>query len=86
MSRPLALALGLAPLILPLAAMAQDAPGEPRRPSLQVLESIIETREPETRIEAVDHDRISARRIDIVDADHSLIDTVTYGEAVGVGC
>ena len=70
MLRPLALALGLVPMILPLSAVAQEA--EPRRPSLQVLESIIETRDPETRVETVDHDRISARRIDIVDADGTI--------------
>ena len=70
MLRPLVLALGLAPMILPLAAEAQEA--EPRRPSLQVLESIIETRDPDIRVEAVDHDRISARRIDIVDADGTI--------------
>ena len=51
---------------LPSAALAQTAP---ERPSLQALERIIETRTPETRIEAPDHERITARRIDIVDAD-----------------
>lgn len=39
---------------------------------MQTLERIIETRTPETRIEAPDHDRISARRIDIVDADGTI--------------
>jgi len=39
---------------------------------MQTLEQIIETRTPETRIEAPDHDRISARRIDIVDADGTI--------------
>ena len=94
MLRPLALALGLAPMILPLSAVAQEA--EPRRPSLQVLESIIETRDPETRVETVDHDRISARRIDIVDADGTIrmtlaaetpapiIDGIQYRRAFGV--
>lgn len=97
MLRPLVLAIGLAPVLLPLAALAQDAERpSPRRPSLQVLESIIETRTPETRIEAVDHDRISARRIDIVDADGTIrmtlaaetpapiIDGIQYRRAFGV--
>ncbi len=35
---------------------------------------------------AIDGRLVVQYRIDIVDADHSLIDTVTYGEAVGVGC
>lgn len=48
-------------------AMSQ-AP-EPKRPSLDVLNRIIEDRSPQTRIDAPDHERISARRIDIVDAD-----------------
>ncbi|MEG1451267.1 hypothetical protein [Brevundimonas sp.] len=50
--------------------LAQDA--EPRRPSLAVLNRIIEDRSPQTRIDAPDHDRISARRIDIVDADGTI--------------
>lgn len=33
---------------------------------------------------AVDCRLVVQYRIDIVDADHRLIDTVTYGEAVGV--
>ncbi|WP_313577088.1 hypothetical protein [Brevundimonas sp.] len=55
-------------------AAAQEAPpnAEPKRPSLEVLERIIETRTPQTRIETPDHDRISARRIDIVDADGTI--------------
>lgn len=51
-------------------AVAQDA--APTRPSLEVLERIIETRTPQTRVEAPDHDRITARRIDIVDADGTI--------------
>ena len=97
MPRPFALALGLVPLLLPFAAQAQSAEADaPRRPSLQTLESIIETRDPETRIEAVDHDRISARRIDIVDEDGTIrmtlaaetpapiIDGIQYRRAFGV--
>lgn len=97
MLRPLVLAIALTPLLLPLTALAQD--GEqpsPRRPSLQILESIIETRSPETRVDAVDHDRISARRIDIVDEDGTIrmtlaadtpapiIDGIQYRRAFGV--
>ncbi len=51
-------------------AMSQDA--EPKRPSLDVLNRIIEDRSPQTRIETPDHDRISARRIDIIDADGTI--------------
>ena len=51
-------------------AMSQDA--EPKRPSLDVLNRIIEDRSPQTHIEAPDHNRISARRIDIVDADGTI--------------
>lgn len=50
-------------------AAAQEAP---RRPSLEALENIIETRTPQTRVEAPDHDRITARRLDIVDADGTI--------------
>lgn len=99
MPRPLALSLALisGAILSPVTVLAQDAdPVQPRRPSLQVLESIIETREPETRVEAVDHDRISARRIDIVDEDGTIrmtlaadtpapiIDGIQYRRAFGV--
>lgn len=63
-SPSLALALTLALLAAP--ALAQEAPG---RPSLEALERVIETRDPEVRVETPDHDRISARRIDVVDGD-----------------
>lgn len=62
--RSLPLVLTLALLAAP--ALAQEAPG---RPSVETLERIIETRDPEIRVETPDHDRISARRIDIVDED-----------------
>lgn len=97
MLRPLALAFGFIPLLTPLAVQAQEAGADsPRRPSLHVLESIIETRTPEIRVEAVDHDRITARRIDIVDEDGTIrmtlaaetpapiIDGIQYRRAFGV--
>lgn len=59
--------------VLALAAAQEASPdAAPKRPSLEVLERIIETRTPQTRIETPDHDRISARRIDIVDADGTI--------------
>ena len=58
----------LAPCLLSAApALAQTSQDAPRRPSVEALERIIETRTPETRIAAPDQDRITARRIDIVD-------------------
>lgn len=59
----------LATATLMAAASAQTAP---ERPSMRTLERIIETRTPETKIEVPDHDRITARRIDIVDADGTI--------------
>lgn len=61
-------------LAIPCPAAAQEASPDaaPKRPPLEVLERIIETRTPQTRIETPDHDRISARRIDIVDADGTI--------------
>lgn len=72
-----ALQAGLALIFLaaspgPVLAQAGAPEAGPRRPSLEVLERIIETRSPETRVEAPDHDRITARRIDIVDADGTI--------------
>ncbi|ASD26923.1 hypothetical protein [Brevundimonas diminuta] len=64
-----ALALAFA---CPAAAQEASPDVAPKRPSLEVLERIIETRTPQTRIETPDHDRISARRIDIVDADGTI--------------
>lgn len=97
MPRPLALALASTLALSPLTALAQDAePAQPRRPSLQVLESIIETRDPETRVATVDHERISARRIDIIGEDGvirmtlaaetpaPIIDGIQYRRAFGV--
>ncbi|MGH6978961.1 MULTISPECIES: hypothetical protein [unclassified Brevundimonas] len=65
----------LLPLVLAASAICAGqtvAQESPRRPSLEVLEKIIETRTPETRVVTPDHDRIIARRIDIVDADGTI--------------
>ncbi|WP_395945164.1 hypothetical protein [Brevundimonas sp.] len=48
-------------------ALAQSGDAPPRRPSVAALEQVIATRTPETRVETPDQDRITARRIDIVD-------------------
>src|SRR5690606_27227031 len=57
-------------LVAPAAVVsAQTAP---KRPSVETLERIIASRTPETRIETPDHERITARRIDIVDADGTI--------------
>lgn len=64
---PAVLAVGLT--LGASSALAQEAP---RRPSVETLERIIETRTPEIRVAAPDHDRITARRIDIVDEDGTI--------------
>lgn len=60
-----------APLLalLGLAALAGNAAGAdaPKRPSVEHLQKLIVDRSPQTRIDTADHDRITARRIDIVD-------------------
>ena len=56
----------------PAAAQEASQSAAPKRPSLEALERIMETRTPQTRIETPDHDRITARRIDIVDADGTI--------------
>ena len=55
------------------AAFAQETPAPgPARPSLQTLEGIIESREPEIHVAQPDHERITARRIDIVDENGTV--------------
>lgn len=54
-------------VVLAPAVSAQEA--QPRRPSVETLERIIETRTPETRVAVTDEERITARRIDIVDEE-----------------
>lgn len=56
-----------AALCAALPASASEA--APKRPSVQTLERIIASRTPQTRVETPDHERITARRIDIVDED-----------------
>lgn len=51
--------------VSPLSHAAEDS--GPSRPSLGALQRIIESRSPETTVATPDHDRITARRIDIVD-------------------
>ena len=68
--RPLHLASAV--LGLTFAASSAVAQEAPRRPSVETLERIIETRTPETRVAAPDHDRNTARRIDIVDENGTI--------------
>ncbi|MGB3394519.1 MAG: hypothetical protein WA956_02215 [Stenotrophomonas sp.] len=63
MKHPAAIPFALASLCVASSALAT----EPARPSLETLERIIESRTPETRVAAPDQERITARRIDIVD-------------------
>ncbi len=42
-------------------------PASPKRPSVEQLQKVIVSRSPQTRVEAPDSERITARRIDIVD-------------------
>ena len=89
-------AAGAAAAAVASPAIAQSSPEGPRRPSVETLRSIIETETPQVRVEAIDHDRISARRIDIVDEDGvirmtlssdtpaPIIDGIQYRRAFGV--
>jgi len=51
---------------LALNAYATDAPG-PKRPSVEQLQKLIVDKSPQTHVDKPDNDRITARRIDIVD-------------------
>jgi hypothetical protein len=96
-ARPTVLGLGLGLLVLSTlsVSVAQTRP-EPARPSLEALERVILDKTPETRVEKVDHDRITARRIDIVgddgvirmtlaaDTPPPIIDGIQYQRAFGV--
>ena len=95
MNATTATGLGLLLLASATAAGAQT-PTEAKRPSPETLEGIILDRSPETRLEAVDHERITARRIDIVGDDGTIrmtlaadtpppiIDGIQYKRAFGV--
>ena len=94
-ARPTVLGLGLLVLSTLSVSVAQTRP-EPARPSLEALERVILDKTPETRVEKVDHDRITARRIDIVgddgvirmtlaaDTPPPIIDGIQYRRAFGV--
>jgi hypothetical protein len=94
-ARPTVLGLGLLVLSTMSVSVAQTRP-EPARPSLEALERVILDKAPETRVEEVDHDRITARRIDIVgddgvirmtlaaDTPPPIIDGIQYQRAFGV--
>jgi len=57
--------------LTPQSAKAQQA-AEPKRPSLEALQGIILDRAPQTNVAVVDHERISAKRIDIVGDDGTI--------------
>lgn len=69
-SLPRALPL-LAAFALAFPSVAR-ADGPPARPSLESLQKMIATREPEVRVDKVDQERIVVRRIDVVD-DNNVI-------------
>ncbi|TWI04627.1 hypothetical protein IP90_00760 [Luteimonas cucumeris] len=76
--------------------VAAQTATEPKRPSLEALEKIISDRTPKIRVNAVDHERITAKRIDIVGDDGTIrmtlsantpppiIDGIQYRRAFGV--
>lgn len=102
MTHPI-LATGLGLLLLSMlpgahadSPSAPDSTPAPARPSPEALENLLLDRSPETRVDAVDHDRITARRIDIVGDDGTIrmtlaadtpppiIDGLQYKRAFGV--
>jgi hypothetical protein len=66
---------------------------EPKRPSLEVLQKSIVTRTPQTRVKKVDRERLTVRRVDIVDeagvirmtlaapTPPPIVDGIQYGRA-----
>lgn len=76
-------------------AFAADAP-QPDRPSAAAIQRMVRTTTPELRVEKPDHERLTARRIDIVDANgvirmvlaaptpDPIIDGVQYRRAFSV--
>lgn len=69
--KPIPTALLLALLGVPALAWAQSADA-PKRPSLEGLQRAILDTSPQTRVDKVDHERITAKRIDIVGEDGTI--------------
>ncbi|HIE1101104.1 MULTISPECIES: hypothetical protein [Stenotrophomonas] len=58
----------MALFVCPAAAVAaSEGAAQPKRPSVETLQRLIVDKAPQTRVEAPESDRITARRIDIVD-------------------
>ena len=60
------------PLLLVGSLTAAPAIARPAAPSIETLEKIIADRDPALRVESVDHERITAKRIDIVGDDGTI--------------
>jgi len=60
------------PLLLAGSLAAAPAIARPAAPSIETLEKIIADRDPAVRVESVDHERITAKRIDIVGDDGTI--------------
>ncbi len=60
------------PLLLVGLLTAAPAIAQPAAPSIETLEKIIADRDPAVRVESVDHERITAKRIDIVGDDGTI--------------
>ncbi|MGB3320323.1 MAG: hypothetical protein WA978_00275 [Sphingopyxis granuli] len=60
------------PLLLVGSLTAAPAIARPAAPSIETLEKIIADRDPAVRVESVDHERITAKRIDIVGDDGTI--------------
>ncbi|PTA71331.1 MULTISPECIES: hypothetical protein [unclassified Stenotrophomonas] len=70
----------LAVFLLPgTAVAASDDAASPRRPSVETLQRLIVDKAPQTRVETPDSERITARRIDIVD-DQGVIRMTLSGK------
>ena len=64
------------PLLLVGSLAAAPAIARPAAPSIETLEKIIADRDPALRVESVDHERITAKRIDIVGDDGTICMTL----------
>lgn len=60
------------PLLLVGSLTAAPVIARPAAPSIETLEKIIADRDPAVRVESVDHERITAKRIDIVGDDGTI--------------